>query len=350
MDKGKIVTRDRLIKMKPKKNTQTVDPHDSDSRECSRANASYNPPANANEEEETDEEVSLNTILAEIKSFRQDNKQQLGEIKDEICKAKLRLDEVEERIVNAEERIQSMEGVMEELVKLQSHLEAKQSDQEGRSRRNNIRIYSIAEGSEKESPSMIHFVEELLKHNLSLANDKDLQIERAHRALGSAPPEGAPPRSIVVSFQSYRIKEEILRAAWQKRGFVWKNAQVNLDNDYAPSVLKKRQEYAEAKKVLKEHGIRFQTPFPARLRVFYPDGTRIYNSAEDATREMAEKGLQVTALKPPESLLEQIRRLSWTISGGRRQTQSRKQRGPTYKDRLQKFSWEPVQNDQNEAE
>lgn len=71
--------------------------------------------------------------------------------------------------------MQLLEGVMEELIKLQTLLEAKQSDQEGRSRRNNTRIYSVAEGSEKDSPSMIHFMDELLKHNLSLTPDMDLR-------------------------------------------------------------------------------------------------------------------------------------------------------------------------------
>lgn len=339
-------TRDKQAKTKPKKNTQTVDSRGGDSPECPRANANANSSSMANtNSEETGEEVSLNTILTEIKSFRQDNKQQLGEIKDEISKAKLRLDEAEERILSVEERTQSVEEVLEELIKLQTHLEAKQADQEGRARRNNIRIYSVAEGSESESPSMIQFVESLLKNNLALTDAGDLRIERAHRAWGPAPREGAPPRSIVVAFQSYRTKEEILRAAWQKKGFVWKNAHVSLDNDYAPSVLKKRKEYAEAKKVLKEKGIRFQTPFPARLRVFYSDGTRLYNSAEEATREMAEKGLQVTVFKPPVSLLERIRKLSWTASGGRSQPQGYKQRGATFKERLQKFSRDPSQNE-----
>lgn len=113
----------------------------------------------------------------------------------------------------------------------------------------------------------------------------DLQIERAHRALGLAPREAVPPRSIIVKFLNYRTKEEILRIAWHKKGFIWKKAQIKLDNDYAPSVLKKRQEYTEAKKVLKENGIRFWTPFPGRLRVLYPDGTHIYNTTEEATKE-----------------------------------------------------------------
>ena len=72
--------------------------------------------------------------------------------------------------------MQSIEGVTMELIKLQAHLEERQEDQEGRSRRNNIRAYSIPEGSEKESSSMIEFVEKLLKHGLSLAEDVNLQI------------------------------------------------------------------------------------------------------------------------------------------------------------------------------
>ena len=83
------------------------------------------------------------------------------------------------------------------------------------------------------------FVEELLKHNLALSPDKDLQIESAHSALGPAPQEGAPPRSIIVKF--LRTKEEILRIVHQKKGFTWKNKQINLDNVCAPSILKKRK-------------------------------------------------------------------------------------------------------------
>ncbi len=338
MDKGKTSLQDRQSKVKPKKIAQNAVTHGNQSPASSPASCSS--PANDNREEgEANMEASLKIILAEIKDFRQDNKQQLEEIKEEISKTNQRLDEVEERVLNPEERVQSIEEVTEELIKLQAYLVERQEDQEGRSRQNNIRVYSIPEGSENESPMMIEFVGNLLKRGLSLSEDVDLHTERAHRALGLVPKEGAPLRSIIIKFLSYRTKEEILRTAWQKKCFMWKNKQINLDNNYAPSVLKKRQQYMEAKRVLKEKGIRFQTPFPARLRVFYVDGTRTYNTAEEATKEMAEKGLQVTVLKPPETLLERIRRLSWSVSGRQERTQTR--RGPTIKDKLQRFSWDP---------
>lgn len=94
----------------------------------------------------------------------------------------------------------------------------------------------------------------------------------------------------MAKLSSYRMKEELLKLAWQKRGFQLHGKSVNLDHDYAPDVLKKRKEYAEAKSVLKEKKIRFQTPFPARLRVFYPEGTVVYGSAGEATGDMAKRG------------------------------------------------------------
>ena len=59
---------------------------------------------------------------------------------------------------------------------------------------------------------MISFVEKILEDKLSLPASMDLQIQRAHHVPTPRPErEGAPPRSIVVKFLSYRMKEEILK-------------------------------------------------------------------------------------------------------------------------------------------
>lgn len=62
-----------------------------------------------------------------------------------------------------------------------------------------------------------------------------------------------------------------------------------------------KKKYAEAKRVLREKKTQFQTPFPAKLRVFFQEQTRIYCSAEEATKDMATRGLPVKAFKPPET-------------------------------------------------
>ncbi|KAK1884864.1 LINE-1 type transposase domain containing protein 1 [Dissostichus eleginoides] len=279
--------------------------------------------------------ANLDVILQELREFRQENSEQLRDIREDINKTKNRIDEAEERIAEAEERLESVEGAVSELLKLQTHMEARLTDQEGRSRRDNIRIHGVCEGAEENSPSVIYFVETLLKENLDLPPFSDLKIERAHQALGTKPPADAPPRSIVVKFASHRTKEEIIKTAWQKQGFVYQERKVNLDHDYSPEVLKKRKEYVEAKRVLREKNIRFQTPFPAKLRVFFQDGTRIYGSAEEATKDMAAKGLPVV-FKPPETWVERIKRLSWSAVSRGRETETPASR-TGFKEKLETF-------------
>lgn len=69
---------------------------------------------------------------------------------------------------------------------------------------------------------MIEFVGKLLKHGLCLTEDKDLHIKRAHRALEPVLKEGAPLRSTIIKFLSYRTKEEILNSVAEKGLYVEK--------------------------------------------------------------------------------------------------------------------------------
>lgn len=93
------------------------------------------------------------------------------------------------------------------------------------------------------------------------------------------------------------LSQDILRTAGRKSGFVWQDRRVNIDHDYALDIIRKHKEYTEGKKLLMEKMIRFQTPFPAKLRVFYPDATRVYNTAEEATKDLAV--FPVTVIQTP---------------------------------------------------
>lgn len=131
---------------------------------------------------EIEETVSLAMILQELREFRRDNSDQLKQIKEDIQKSNDRLEEAEEQIVGLEERLQNTENVMAEVLKLQTQLKERITDQEGHLRWNNIRIYGVAEEAEGNSPSMITFVEDMLREKLELETSLSLQIERAHRA------------------------------------------------------------------------------------------------------------------------------------------------------------------------
>ncbi|KAK7884428.1 hypothetical protein WMY93_027551 [Mugilogobius chulae] len=147
----------------------------------------------------------------------------------------------------------------------------------------------------------------------ALTATTDMQIENAHRALGRQPPPEAGPRlrSILVKFQSFRMMEEVIRLEWQKKGFTLDSHKISLDHDYAPEILNKRKEYAEARRILKENKIRFQMLYPARLRVHYDDGQKTYDTIEEATTDMANRGFPVKVIKQPASVWEKIQLGAW---------------------------------------
>lgn len=238
--------------------------------------------------------------------------------------------------METEERTQNLQEATLEFMELQKQIEARMTDLEGCSRRENVRIHRVKEGMERNAQSMTTFIENLLREKLDLPQSFELQIERAHRALVSQPPKDGPPRSIVIKLRSFHSKEELIKIAWQKKGFMYEGRKVFLDHDYALEILRKRKEYTEAKKVLRDKNIRFQTPFPAKLRVFYEGETCIYNTAEEATKDMVARGLQVEVAKTAEDWIERIKRLMWTASrakSGHGITETRQ----GYKQKLQAF-------------
>lgn len=121
-------------------------------------------------------------------------------------------------------------GVKDALTQLlanQRVMQNKVIEMEGHSRRNNIQIYGIPE--EAEGTSATAFLVDMIKTQLGEAINpnwgNDLGIERAHRVLAPEPSKNAPPRSMVVCFLRFTVKENILHAAW-KTGLNYKNKQV----------------------------------------------------------------------------------------------------------------------------
>lgn len=308
--------------------------------------------------DEQSTEASLRNILNEIREFRKDNRAQLSDIKQELQRANERLDEAEERIDETENILLATSELIKRLTQRQASLEARLIDHEARSRRENLRIYGIPE--EREGTDMAGFLDKLFKTSLEFPRDGDLKIERAHRALAPKPADPqSRPRSIVVKFGSWRTKEEVIKRAWQKKKVLYDNVRFYVDHDFPPEVLKKRSEYAEAKRVLKERQIRFQTPYPAKMRIFYEDGTRLFQDAAEATRDLAARGFPVTVVKKPTTPdQEEIQLLSTWQAKGRRgagvrdresvaasgSEQPKSQRSQ-FKDKLKEFRRKPIQDD-----
>uniref|UniRef100_A0A668SVF8 L1 transposable element RRM domain-containing protein n=1 Tax=Oreochromis aureus TaxID=47969 RepID=A0A668SVF8_OREAU len=309
------------------------------------ASRGYSPTSNRDGSgtEDEDNSVSLTLILKElrgvgkeVKEFRTDAKVQLLEIKGELDKVNTRLNEVETRVAEHEDKLQNTDEILLEILTMQEKLQTKLTSLEAYSRRESLRIYGVPEGAESGAPSMAHFVEKLLRENLAIPPSTSLQIQRAHRVISSLPPDGSQPRSILVKFLSFTVKEEVLRLTWQKKGFMLNSSKINLDNDFPSEIMVMRKEYAEARKVLKEKNLRFRTLYPARLKVFFEEGAKTYNTVEEATADLVSRGLPVKVITPPATPRERLQRCPlWWGVGGRRPRQNRGVAG--YKEKLQVY-------------
>ena len=63
---------------------------------------------------------------------------------------------------------------------------------------------------------------------------------------------------------------------------------LGFEHNFPAEVVKKRKEYTPLKRLLKQEGVPFQSPY-TKLRVHWEDGMKVYESAAQAAREINER-------------------------------------------------------------
>ncbi len=215
----------------------------------------------------------LTALKDDIKTdFRSEFTTYKADINCELQEQKKSIDEIRTQIEHLEK---SNSKAYEDLSTTQRKLQEKITKLEIQSRGNNVRIFGVPEGAENDS--ICGFVETLLRNELE---GTDLRIQGAQRVAKKMNRNRETPRSIVVTFLQHHVKEMILKKAWQD-GIQLEGKPLRFDHDYPPEVVQKRETYRGIKKVLKEKGIRFQTPL-TRIKIHWEEGPKLYNTAEEA--------------------------------------------------------------------
>ena len=133
-------------------------------------------------------------VKEEINNLRQELYNKLTENQNELQTQKSCVSEAETRIAELEEWQSVANGALLGMSDHTRQMQDRLTDLEGRTRRNNIRIFGVPEDAEGSSAGK--YLERLLSIELELSDGPPLQIQSAHRALGQKPPPSAPPRSI----------------------------------------------------------------------------------------------------------------------------------------------------------
>lgn len=104
---------------------------------------------------------------------------------------------------------------------------------ENRLHRNNIRLYGVPEGAEKDD--MLSFLKDFLSTSLEFEEDVDIKLEKAQ--LGPKPKvTTAPLRSIIVRFLDFEVKQKVLLQAWKQRNVQVGEHTINFDHDHSPDL------------------------------------------------------------------------------------------------------------------
>ncbi|TKS64935.1 LINE-1 type transposase domain-containing protein 1 ES cell-associated protein 11 [Collichthys lucidus] len=280
-------------------------------------------------------------LKRELTDIREEIQHKLGEVASDLKATTERLCEAESRIADMEECSVDFKEALSQSLQAQERLQLKLTDLEARSRRNNVRIYGITEGAEENN--IQQFIAKMIKEELQPLASVELGIQRCHRALGPKPPREAQPRSVVVYFQEFKTKELVLHSAWKKREIYYGERRIYFDHDYPAETLVKRKAYARIRRLLREKGIRFQTPPPAKLRVFFDSGPVTYESAAAAEEDLKKRGfsLERGSTAAP-GFMEKTRKNTWqraaktasTMASTQASTQSHQER---IKERLRSF-------------
>lgn len=203
-------------------------------------------------------------------------------IHQDLHNVRERTKEVECRVGALEDDITPLQKLIKDMERRLIQQEARLEDMENRMRRNNLRIVGLPEKAEGSNP--VSFIETWLKETFG---DKNLSsmftVERAHRVPFRPPPPGALPRPFLLKLLHYRDRDAILTMARQKQTIEHLNSKISIYPDYSAEVQRKRAQYHEVKKRLRDMEITYSTIYPSKLRIADGKFTRFFENPQQAT-------------------------------------------------------------------
>ena len=104
----------------------------------------------------------------------------------------------------------------------------------------NIQITGVPEG-EKEEQEIENLFEQIMENFLSLAKERDMQVQEAQRVPKKLDPRRNTPRHFIIKLPKIKDKERILKVAREKETVTYKGVPIRLPADFSKEILQARR-------------------------------------------------------------------------------------------------------------
>lgn len=233
--------------------------------------------------------ASLSSLTIQLGALKED----IGLIRHDIKRVSERTTEVETRMSELEDSFHPVQKDTRRHNQQIAALEDKADDLENRLRRNNVRLVGVPEKVEGRNPT--DYFESWLQNTFG----KDVltpifAVERAHRVPTRPLPPGAPPRPVLVKVLHFKDRDIILRKARELSDIRLDGNKIAFYPDFSVNVQKRRAQFHDVKRRLRDLELSYAMLYPAKLRVVANGTTHFFENPKDAIRwlDQAEHSLK----------------------------------------------------------
>lgn len=219
----------------------------------------------------------FDTVKSELQAVKSEIACNASALRSDLETIKTTISDMERGLSGCSDDVTELQNTVRKLEKNVESLQEKCLDMEGRMRRANIRILNVPEESGACTPTN---VSKLLKDTLKM--EKDVLIDRSHRALQAKRADGKP-RAIIAKLHYYQDCVEILRRVREAGPLHYKDSTILIFPDYPPSVARARSAFNEVRKLLRgREGVRYGILHPAKLRITHNGTEKQFQDAVEA--------------------------------------------------------------------
>lgn len=216
-------------------------------------------------------------------------KDNLDLLKSDVAKLGSRTSEAKDWISQLEDKKSRLVDLTRSMNSKITQLVARLEYQENCSRRSNMRIKGIPEGSENGNKVM-ECVTDVLRclFTGTSENVENMTIERAHQIPSTRrnleDRQIAGPRHILVRFLRFTDREKVRLRAKDLETFQWKGVKVDFFPDFTKDVQDKRNKFTEVRHLCMKRGLKYSMQYPAVFWVTVGERRHRFEDAVAARR------------------------------------------------------------------